>query len=313
MDLAKEIEELAMNFEACQKTLSAMGDETRQHIILEMMRMDYHGSRVPDITERTNLSRPAVSHHLQILKDAGIVKMRKEGTMTYYYLDPDMESFTRLSNALLQAVQIFAALFRHFLRQEVRHGDGTVALFCLWRGDLVFTVYPLIGLADRGGALLQVEVRWRQRQQLAFPHTAPVQKLESIEGFGLIHHGVGKFQVFFLRPEQHFPGLLLSKRSGFAARVFPEIVILHSMVEDGGQLVLYGAEIDRRVRLSILVTEPQHFILPGHDDLRRYSAHFQLSEVRDQFRPDDMILRAPGIFLQPCLQILGIVLHKAGE
>ncbi len=68
--------------------------------------MDYRGSRVPDITERTNLSRPAVSHHLQILKDAGIVKMRKEGTMTYYYLDPDMESFTGLSDALLQAVRI---------------------------------------------------------------------------------------------------------------------------------------------------------------------------------------------------------------
>ena len=99
-----------MNFEACHKTLPAMGDEMRQHIILEMMRMDYNGSRVPDITGRTNLSRPAVSHHLQILKDAGIVKMRKEGTMTYYYLDPDMESFTLLSNALLQAVQICAAL-----------------------------------------------------------------------------------------------------------------------------------------------------------------------------------------------------------
>ncbi len=68
MELAKEIGELAASFEACHKTLSAMGDETRQHIILEMMRMDYHGSRVPDITKRTNLSRPAVSHHLQILK-----------------------------------------------------------------------------------------------------------------------------------------------------------------------------------------------------------------------------------------------------
>ena len=110
MDLLKEIGDLAMNFEACRKTLSAMGDETRQHIILEMMRMDYHGSRVPDITDRTNLSRPAVSHHLQILKDARIVKMRKEGTMTYYYLDPDMESFARLSSALQKAVRICAAL-----------------------------------------------------------------------------------------------------------------------------------------------------------------------------------------------------------
>ena len=106
----KEIEELAMNFEACQRTLAAIGDETRQHIILEMIRMDYNGSRVPDITERTNLSRPAVSHHLQILKDAGIVKMRKEGRMTYYYLDPDMASFSQLSKALMQAVEICTKL-----------------------------------------------------------------------------------------------------------------------------------------------------------------------------------------------------------
>lgn len=105
-----EIENLAMNFEACQKTLTAIGDETRQHIILEMIRMDYNGSRVPEITARTNLSRPAVSHHLQILKDAGIVKMRKEGRMTYYYLDPDMASFTHLSNTLLQAIGICAKL-----------------------------------------------------------------------------------------------------------------------------------------------------------------------------------------------------------
>lgn len=105
-----EIEDLATNFEACQKTLAAIGDETRQHIILEMIRMDYNGSRVPDITEKTNLSRPAVSHHLQILKDAGIVKMRKEGRMTYYYLDPDMASFGQLSRALMQAVEICAKL-----------------------------------------------------------------------------------------------------------------------------------------------------------------------------------------------------------
>jgi len=33
-----------------------------------------------DIAVATDLSRPAVSHHLQILKDAGIVKVRKEAT-----------------------------------------------------------------------------------------------------------------------------------------------------------------------------------------------------------------------------------------
>jgi Bacterial regulatory protein, arsR family. len=54
--------------------LTALGDPSRQHIILEMMQMnDCNGSRVIEITEKTDLSRPAVSHHLQILKDAGIV------------------------------------------------------------------------------------------------------------------------------------------------------------------------------------------------------------------------------------------------
>lgn len=110
MSIWEEIEDLAMNFEACNKTLTAMGDETRQHIILEMMRMDYNGSRVIDIAATTNLSRPAVSHHLQILKDAGIVKMRKEGKMTFYYLDPDMGAFNHLIHTLQQSIDICAQL-----------------------------------------------------------------------------------------------------------------------------------------------------------------------------------------------------------
>lgn len=49
----------------------------RQHLILVMMQSgDCNGLRVNDIAAKTRLSRPAVSHHLQILKDAGIVKMR---------------------------------------------------------------------------------------------------------------------------------------------------------------------------------------------------------------------------------------------
>ena len=109
-ELRKETENLAANVEACRKTLIAIGDETRQHIIVEMIRMDPGGVRVPELTARTNLSRPAVSHHLGLLRDAGIVKMRKEGRMNWYYLDPDMKAFSRLSSALMQAVGICAKL-----------------------------------------------------------------------------------------------------------------------------------------------------------------------------------------------------------
>lgn len=76
----QEIDQLSQEFRRCQKLLTALGDETRQHLILEMMQIpDCSGARVNAITERTNLSRPAVSHHIGILKEAGLVKMRREG------------------------------------------------------------------------------------------------------------------------------------------------------------------------------------------------------------------------------------------
>lgn len=102
---------LTENFRACQKILTALGDQNRQYLMIEMMQMGIcTGVRVGDITEKTHLSRPAVSHHLQILKDAGIIKMREEGTKNFYYFDPDMEAFDLLINTLLEAKQVTSAL-----------------------------------------------------------------------------------------------------------------------------------------------------------------------------------------------------------
>ena len=81
MEPNEKIFTLAENFSASAKILTAIGDETRQHLILEMMKMgNCSGVRVNEITEKTHLSRPTVSHHLQILKDAGVLKVRREGT-----------------------------------------------------------------------------------------------------------------------------------------------------------------------------------------------------------------------------------------
>lgn len=71
-----------------QKVLQAIGDETRQSILLVLMGTDCQtGLRVGEITEQTHLSRPAVSHHLKILRDAGVILMRKEGTMNFYFIN----------------------------------------------------------------------------------------------------------------------------------------------------------------------------------------------------------------------------------
>jgi DNA-binding transcriptional ArsR family regulator len=91
--------------------LTALGDEVRQHIIIVMMQSgNCSGLRVNEIAERTSLSRPAVSHHLQILKNAGILKMRREGTKNFYYFDENAEAIRRLISMLSHAEEIMSAL-----------------------------------------------------------------------------------------------------------------------------------------------------------------------------------------------------------
>lgn len=111
MEIYQQISALAENFASCSQILTAIGDETRQHLILEMMKMgNCSGVRVGEIAKKTNLSRPAVSHHLQILKSAGIIKVRKEGTKNYYFFDPEMKSFEKLILVLQFAVETSKAL-----------------------------------------------------------------------------------------------------------------------------------------------------------------------------------------------------------
>ncbi len=100
MSNTNEIKQLTKEFKDCQKSLSAIGDETRQHIIISLLECDCKGVRVGELTKKTNLSRPAVSHHLQILKEAGIIDMRREGTKNYYYFDSRKTELSKLMKLL---------------------------------------------------------------------------------------------------------------------------------------------------------------------------------------------------------------------
>lgn len=106
-----DVDKISIEFKECSKFLAAIGDETRQHILLEMMKMKKcTGVRVGEITKKTNLSRPAVSHHLKIMKEAGIVKVRKEGTMNFYYLDGEISIIHKLINTLCHVEDILITL-----------------------------------------------------------------------------------------------------------------------------------------------------------------------------------------------------------
>jgi DNA-binding transcriptional ArsR family regulator len=66
--------------------LSALGDPTRRAIfecIAERPRP------VGELARELPVSRPAVSQHLKVLKDAGLVIDRQAGTRRIYQLDPD--------------------------------------------------------------------------------------------------------------------------------------------------------------------------------------------------------------------------------
>lgn len=88
---------LSNDFQECRDVLFAIGDTTRQHIMLALIEAGCHpGMRVGDITAKTHLSRPAVSHHLKVLKDAKILSVYRTGTMNYYYLDPTHNALGKL-------------------------------------------------------------------------------------------------------------------------------------------------------------------------------------------------------------------------
>lgn len=88
MNKQEQLNVIKEDFINCQKVLVAIGDETRQAILLVLMKTKCRtGLRVGEITKQTYLSRPAVSHHLKILREAGIILMRKEGTKNFYYID----------------------------------------------------------------------------------------------------------------------------------------------------------------------------------------------------------------------------------
>jgi DNA-binding transcriptional ArsR family regulator len=66
--------------------MDALGDGTRR-LILERLRL---GPRaVGELAAELPVSRPAVSQHLRVLKEAGLVRERRNGTRRLYRVDTD--------------------------------------------------------------------------------------------------------------------------------------------------------------------------------------------------------------------------------
>ncbi|KAF1298595.1 transcriptional regulator [Enterococcus sp. JM4C] len=97
------MDELRERFSELSPFLICLGDEKRQQIILRLMEeKDCSGLQVTDLMETIELSRPAVSHHLKVLKQAKIVKFRSEGTKNFYFLTHEIGEINKLKRLLDQ-------------------------------------------------------------------------------------------------------------------------------------------------------------------------------------------------------------------
>ena len=69
------------------RVFKALADPTRVSIVNRLASGD--PCCVCDLTDTFELSQPTVSHHLRILRDAGLVEAERRGTWAYYRLAPE--------------------------------------------------------------------------------------------------------------------------------------------------------------------------------------------------------------------------------
>ncbi|MEU6829967.1 metalloregulator ArsR/SmtB family transcription factor [Nocardia beijingensis] len=113
------------------KIFEALGDPVRR-FILELVAVGEQqaGALVAAVQQRTPISQPGVSQHLKVLRDAGLVRVRAEGTRRIYVLDPAGVDaarawLTALADPLHQFAQPLDALATELARgKRARRGSG---------------------------------------------------------------------------------------------------------------------------------------------------------------------------------------------
>jgi ArsR family transcriptional regulator len=65
-------------------TFKALGDPNRRKVVRLLVQNDMTAG---EIAEHFNMTKPTISHHLSVLKQAGIVSDEKQGQYIYYSLN----------------------------------------------------------------------------------------------------------------------------------------------------------------------------------------------------------------------------------
>ncbi len=88
-------------FRACIPLFQTFSDPARQDIILLLA--EHETLSVNEIADQSLLSRPAISHHLKVLRDNRLVQIEQKGTQRYYSLS--LETSVEQLKELTQLVE----------------------------------------------------------------------------------------------------------------------------------------------------------------------------------------------------------------
>lgn len=87
--------------------LKVLSDTNRLRIFVTLLR-SRHEVCVCDFVEGLGLMQPTVSHHLKVLKDAGLIESTRRGTWVYYRLSSRTRSKLRAAFNLLLSKKLVA-------------------------------------------------------------------------------------------------------------------------------------------------------------------------------------------------------------
>lgn len=74
--------------ERLARVTKALGDPIRMQLV-DVLRKHAGKVCVCELVPLFDLSQPTVSHHLKVLRDAGLVGSERQGLWAYYYVNPD--------------------------------------------------------------------------------------------------------------------------------------------------------------------------------------------------------------------------------
>ncbi|QDU96377.1 ArsR/SmtB family transcription factor [Lignipirellula cremea] len=87
---------LPISSPSCASLLKVLADETRLAVLQQLLEGPLH---VAEINEKLEIEQSLLSHHLKVLRDAGLVVAQRDGKAVLYRMAPDAK-VTRSGKAI---------------------------------------------------------------------------------------------------------------------------------------------------------------------------------------------------------------------